>query len=484
MDTKIKYKTLLLAAAFLIISFLSVELARSASGGSPATASSLDEQTRQLSHDIYKQLIEINTTHSVGSTTTAAEAMAARLRAAGFPDADIKVLGPNDRKGNLVARIHGTGARKPILFICHLDVVEANRADWSLDPFIFTEKDGYFYGRGTEDVKDGDAFLMTTFIRLKKENYQPDRDLILALTADEEGGPDNGVDWLLKNHRDLIEAEFAINPDAGTFEMDQGKKLLVGVQAGEKVYQDFELKVTSAGGHSSLPTADNAIDDLAEALTRLAQYKFSFQLTEVTRAYFEREANIVGGQVGADMKAILRDPPDEAALSRLSAVPFYNARLRTTCVPTILEGGHAPNALPAMARANVNCRILPGHSPEEIQGILAKVIDSKCVEISMVQGGILARPGAAMGLEPQVMKPLEKASAEMWPGVPVVPVLDSGASDGAISRAAGIPTYGVAGAFIDLNDDRSHGRDERLPVQSFYEGVQFYYLFIKALSTP
>jgi acetylornithine deacetylase/succinyl-diaminopimelate desuccinylase-like protein len=450
---------------------------------------SLDPATRELSRDIFKQLIEINTSHSVGSTTVAAEAMARRLSAAGFPSDDVKILvGSNPKRGNLVARYRAPASaahKKPILFICHLDVVEANRSDWSLDPFTFTEKDGYFYGRGTEDIKDGDTFLVTSFIRLKKEGYQPDRDLILALTADEEGGPDNGVDFLIKNHRDLIDAEFVINPDAGDFEMDHGKKLVVGVQAAEKLYQDFTLKVTSPGGHSSLPTSDNAIDDLAEGLSRLAQYKFPVQLSELTRAYFAREADIVGGQDGADMKAILRDPPDQGAVDRLSATPFYNARLRTTCVPTLLSGGHAPNALPALATANVNCRILPGHSPEEVQATLVKVVDSKRIEISPVlSGGIIARAAPPSPLTDAIMKPLEKASAEMWPGVPVIPVLDSGASDGAIARAAGLPTYGVPGAFIDINDDRSHGRDERLPVSSFYEGVQFYYLFIKALSSP
>ena len=471
------------------VSLLAGALMMSAGVGVYAQQNKLDEGTRKLSREIFKQLIEINTSHSVGSTTTAAEAMAARLREAGFPAEDVQVLVPesNPKKGNMVARFRASAGgehKKPILFICHLDVVEANRSDWSVDPFTFLEKDGYFYGRGTEDIKDGDAFLVTSFIRLKKENYQPDRDLILALTADEEGGPDNGVDWLLKNHRDLVDAEFILNPDGGTFEMEHGKKLLAGVQAAEKVYQDFELKVTSPGGHSSLPTADNAIDDLAEGLTRLAHYKFPVQLSEVTRAYFERESKIVGGQVGADMMAILKNPPDQAALDRLSASPFYNARLRTTCVPTMLKGGHAQNALPAEATANVNCRMLPGHSTEEIEASLKKVIDSKRIEIKPVQSGIAARPGPASPLQPAVMKPLEKAVEEEWPGVPVVPVLDSGATDGAISRAAGIPTYGVAGAFIDQDDDRSHGRDERLPVESFYEGVQFYYLFIKALSTP
>jgi len=445
----------------------------------------IDDATKQLSHDIFKELIEINTTDSVGSTTVAAQAMAKRLLDAGFPASDVQVLGPNDRKGNLVARLHGTGARKPILFICHLDVVEARREDWSLDPFKFTEKDGYFYGRGTEDIKEGDAILITTLIRLKREGYKPDRNIILALTADEEGGTSNGVEWLLKNHRDLIDAEFVINPDAGDFEMDEGKRILVGIQASEKLYADFQLEVHNKGGHSSLPEPDNAIYQLAEGLTRLEHYTFPFELNEVTRAYFAKEADIVGGATGADMKAILRTPPDEAAAARLSREPFHNARLRTTCVATRLDAGHANNALPGTARAIVNCRILPGHTRDEIRAQLIKILAEPEINATPVDS-----TGAALGenppstLRPDVMGPLERVVNQMWPGVPVVPVLDAGASDGIHTRAVGIPTYGLPGVFIDLNDDRSHGRDERLPVASFYEGVDFYYRFTKALTSP
>jgi acetylornithine deacetylase/succinyl-diaminopimelate desuccinylase-like protein len=449
----------------------------------PARAQ-VDDATKQLAHDIFKQLIEINTTDSVGNVTTAAEAMAKRLRDAGFPDGDIQVVGPNDRKKNMVARIHGTGARKPILFICHLDVVEARRDDWSVDPFVFLEKDGYFYGRGTEDVKDGDAFLMTTFIRLKKEGYKPAGDLILALTADEEGGASNGVDWLLKNHRDLIEAEFIVNPDAGDFEMDKGKRLSVGIQASEKLYTDFQLEVRNKGGHSSLPVPDNAIYQLSEGLARLGHYTFPFELNEVTHAYFTKEADLAGGEEGGDMKAIVKTPPDQEAIARLSKIPFYNARMRTTCVATRLEAGHANNALPGFARANVNCRILPGHSPAEIREQIVKILDEPAISVTQQDSsGLGPKANPPSPLRPDVMGPLEKVASEMWPGVPVVPVMDAGASDGAISRAAGIPTYGVPGAFIDLNDDRSHGRDERLPVASFYEGVDFYYRYMKALTS-
>ena len=444
----------------------------------------LTDATKQLARDIYKQLIEINTTDSVGSTTVAAEAMAQRLRDAGYAASDVQVLGPNARKGNLVARLHGTGAQKPMLLICHLDVVEARREDWSMDPFQFIEKDGYFYGRGSGDIKDGDAILMTAMIRLKQEGFKPDRDIILALTADEEGGTSNGVEWLIKNHRDLIDAEFILNPDAGDFELDKGKKLLVGIQAAEKLYQDFDLKVTNPGGHSSLPGKENAIYELAEGLTRLEHYQFPFELSEVTREYFKREADIVGGSTGADMKAILKTPPDEAAVARLSESPFYNARMRTTCVATRLEGGHANNALPGMARANVNCRILPGHTPNEVQATLEKVLANPQISVSQVAAsGSGLRSNPLSTLRPDVMSAIEKVTADMWPGVPVVPVLDAGASDGAISRAAGFPTYGIPGVFMDVDDDRSHGRDERIRVASFYEGVDFYYRLIKALST-
>jgi acetylornithine deacetylase/succinyl-diaminopimelate desuccinylase-like protein len=441
---------------------------------------------QQMAHDIFKQLIEINTTDSVGSTTEAAEAMAAWLRGAGFSGDDVQVLVPsNPRRGNLVARIHGTGARKPVLFICHLDVVEAHREDWTMDPFKFIEKDGYFYGRGTEDIKEGDALLMTTFIRLKKEGYRPDRDLILALTADEEGGDFNGVDWLLNNHRELIDADFVINPDAGDFEMDQGKKLTVGIQASEKLYQDYEVKTENPGGHSSLPRPDNAIYELAGGLLRLERTQFPFELNDVTREYFAREADIVGGATGADMKAVVQTPPDAAAIKRLSAVPYYNSRMRTTCVATRMDAGHANNALPGTARANVNCRILPGHTPDEIQQTLMQIMADPKISVEKTTVlGAGSRPNPPSPLRPDVMRAIERVAGEMWPGVPVVPVMDAGASDGAITRAIGMPTYGVPGVFVDINDDRSHGRDERLPVTSFYEGVDFFYHLIRALSSP
>ena len=323
----------------------------------PATAQ-IDSATKSLARDIFQQLIEINTTDSVGSTTVAAEAMAKRLRDAGFPDSDVVVMGPNERKGNMVARLHGTGKHKPVLLIGHLDVVEASREDWTTDPFKFTEKDGYFYGRGTQDMKESDAIMVTTLIRMKQEGFKPDRDIILALTADEEGGKSNGVDWLLKNHRDLVDAEFVLNPDGGGIDTEHGKAVDMTVDASEKLYSDYQLVATNKGGHSSLPVPDNAIYHLSDALVKLQHYSFPFELNEVTRAYFKRMSELETGPTGKEMKAILTTPPDSESVTKLSRDPLYNSTMRTTCVATRLTAGHANNALPQMAQANVNCRIL------------------------------------------------------------------------------------------------------------------------------
>jgi len=449
-----------------------------------------NDATRQLARDIFKQLIEINTTDSVGSTTVAAEAMAQRMREAGFPAADVVVMGPNDRKGNMVARFHGTGGKKPVLLIGHLDVVEARREDWTTDPFQFVEKDGFYYDRGTQDMKSGDAIWITTLIRLKREGYQPDRDLILALTADEEGGQSNGVDWLLKNHRDLIDAEFVLNADGGGVDTVQGKPLIVSMDATEKLYADYQLKVTNPGGHSSLPVPDNAIYHLADGLSRVERYQFPFELTAVTRAFFERMAIVESGQTAADMRAIVKNPPKAAAIARLSADPLWNATMRTTCVATRLDAGHANNALPQMARANVNCRILPGHSREGVRQMLVKVLADPNIEVRYVTTGSRAADSEAnakalppVSLRPEVMETLDRVAAEMWPGAPVVPTMSTGASDGVYTNAAGMPTFGISGLAIDTDDVRAHGKDERLGVDSYYRGVDFYYRYLKALTS-
>ena len=326
----------------------------------------LDKANRQLAHEILKELIEINTTDSVGNVTTASEAMAKRLRAAGYADSDIFIGGPNDRKKNLVVRLRGTGAKKPVLMMGHLDVVEAHREDWTSDPFQLVEKDGYFYARGTEDMKASDAIYVLTMMRLKQEGYKPDRDIILALTADEEGGKSNGVDWLIKNHRELVDAEFALNADAGGVVTEKGRPFVVAMGASEKLYADYTLEVTNPGGHSSLPRPDNAIYGLSDALVKLQHYRFPFELNDVTREFFAQTSKVQTGQTAADMLAVTKTPPDQAAIERLSKDPFYNSTMHTTCVATRLEAGHANNALPQRATANVNCRILPGHSRDEI----------------------------------------------------------------------------------------------------------------------
>lgn len=455
-----------------------------------AASAQLDDQTRQLSHDIFKQLIEINTTDSVGNITTASEAMAQRFRDAGFPDSDLYIGGPNDRKKNLVVRLHGTGKHKPVLLIGHLDVVEARREDWTTDPFQFVEKDGFFYGRGTQDMKGGDAAMVTTLIRMKKEGYQPDRDIILALTADEEGGKSNGVDWLLTNQRSLVDAEFVLNHDGGGVETDNGKPVMMVVDATEKVYADFELTVTNPGGHSSIPVPDNAIYHLASGLVRLEHYKFPFELNNVTRAYYERISKVEKGQRASDMKAILKTPPDQKAVDRLSQDPIDNSTLHTTCVATRLSGGHANNALPQQAHANVNCRILPGHTPAEVQAELEKVFADPKIKVTNL--GVLGeattqgtdRKGyAPPPLRPDVFEPLEKIAAEMWPGAPVIPDMATGASDGIYTNAAGLPTYCVSGLALERSDVRAHGKDERIGIESFYKGVDFYYRYLKALTT-
>ncbi|HKD12992.1 MAG TPA: M20/M25/M40 family metallo-hydrolase [Candidatus Angelobacter sp.] len=437
----------------------------------------------QIAHDIFKELIEINTTDTpAGNVTTAAEAMAARFRAAGFPAEDINVIGALPNKKNLVIRLHGRGQGKPILFLGHLDVVEALRKDWSMDPFKLNEVDGFFYGRGTSDIKQGDTVLVANFLRLKKEGWLPSRDLILALTADEEGGQSNGVQWLIANHRDLINAEYCINTDAGNFESKNGKRLLMGMQTSEKNYVDFRLEVKSNGGHSSRPVkGENAIYHLAQGLARLAEFDFPISLNETTRGFFERTAALETPATAADFRAVIGNDKTkaEAAARHLSAAPYFNALLRTTCVATRLEGGHANNALPQTAAANVNCRMLPQDSLQNVQTTLTRVLADDRISVS-VAGEFVPAPASA--INPAIVHTLEGLSARLYGRLPIVPVMDNGASDGKYLRIAGIPAYGVPGVFSDVDDDRAHGKDERIGVKDFYDGVDFYYDFIKALA--
>jgi acetylornithine deacetylase/succinyl-diaminopimelate desuccinylase-like protein len=433
---------------------------------------------QHLVRDIYAELIAIDTTEAHGNTTKAAEAVAAHLRVAGFTDDAIRILGPKPAKGNLVARLGGNGQKKPILLLAHLDVVEAKREDWSVEPFELLERDGFFYGRGSLDDKAMAAIFTGIMMRMKRDGVQPNRDVILALTADEEGGPDNGVDWLLKNHRDLVNAAFVIN-EGGGGRIRADRYLLNGVQAAEKTYTNFRLEVTNKGGHSSLPTRDNAIYRLAHALTRIEAFDFPVELNEVTRSFFAAAAKIEGSGLGADLAAVLVEPPPAGAVERLAQQPEYNALMRTTCVATLLDAGHAPNALPQTAGANVNCRVLPGHKPAEVRNTLVEVIDDDQVSVTETEAAVAA---PASPLDAELMQTITKISEEMWPRVPVVPTMSAGATDSRYFRNAGIPAYGVSGLFVDVDDIRAHGRDERLGVKQFYEGNEFLSRLVAALT--
>jgi acetylornithine deacetylase/succinyl-diaminopimelate desuccinylase-like protein len=449
-------------------------------------------EDRQLARAIFKELIEINTTDTpLGNVTTATKAMQKRFLDAGFPAEDVHLLGPDARKMNLVVRLRaaGTPAEKPVVFLCHIDVVEALRADWSTDPFQFIEKDGYYYGRGTQDMKESDAALVATFLRLHREGYKPKRDLILALTADEEGGKFNGADWLVKEHRDLVDAAFVINPDSGGVELDHGRTVVADVEATEKVYSDYQVTATNRGGHSSIPRPDNAIYELTTALKKLAAYSFPFEMNEVTRTYFKNLASQETGDTAADMQAILATPPDLAAAARLSASePSFNSNFRTTCVATRLLAGHANNALPQSAQANVNCRIFPGHSPEEIrQQLIGLFGDDKLTVKYVSDAGVVAEtaPERKAMVPPapikEVFEPLTRLTQAIWPGTPVTPVMENGASDSIYFALAGIPCYGYSAIALERDDDRAHGQDERLPVDSYWKSLDFFYSFAKAL---
>jgi acetylornithine deacetylase/succinyl-diaminopimelate desuccinylase-like protein len=445
-------------------------------------ALSQDKNTeyQRLARDIFKELIEINTTSRYGSTK-AAEAMAARLRSAGFPDNDIQVIGPDQQHKNMVLRYRGTGKLKPVVFICHLDVVEAFREDWTDDLFTFLEKDGYFYGRGTTDVKNDDASLIANIIRLKKEIYMPNRDIIIALTADEEMGNANGVDWLITNHRDLIDADFCINPDGGGGDLKNGKPVNMSIQTSEKIYVSFRLEVKNKGGHSSLPVKDNAIYSLASGLTRLANYDFPVRLNETTRSYFEKIVAGESGQVKSDILAILMTTPDTAATRRLAASSaYYNAMMRTTCVATMLSAGHAENALPQTAQAIINCRMLPDDTPDNVMSAIKTVLADG--QISVIRLNI-SFSAPLSPLREDVTEPVNQISSSMWPGVNVTPIMSTGATDGRYLRSQGISVYGVSGMYGDMDDVRAHGKDERIGVKEFYDGVEFMYRFIKALSS-
>ena len=435
------------------------------------TASALTPH-QQLTREIYKQIIEINSGDKTGSVTPVALALAQRFRDAGIPDSDIFVGGPRPEKHNVVARIHGRpgSTHKPLLLLAHIDVVEALKADWSpeFDPFVFTEKDGYYYGRGTSDDKAMAAIFTANVFRLKREGYVPDRDIIIALTADEEGGTANGVDWLIQNHRNLVDAGVVLNEGGGGVTRD-GKPFFNTVQATEKVFANITLRVTNPGGHSSVPRADNAITSLADALSKVGRYSFPIQFNEVTRAFFTRTADVEAPAMGRAMRALVANPKDLAAAKVVTSDPRYNSMLRTTCVATLLKGGHAENALPQLAEANVNCRMFPGDTPEGTRAALEKIVRDTTVHVLATRDDRPPEPPTP--LLPEVMGPITRITHEMFGDIPVIPTMSTGATDSRYFRQINVPAFGVSGLFADpAVDARAHGRDERMRVQSFYEG--------------
>lgn len=435
----------------------------------------------QLTRAIHKELVEFDTTTATGDTLAPAQAMARRLKAAGFPEADVQVLSPAPRKGNLVARLHGSGRRKPILLMAHLDVVPAKRDDWNTDPFKLVEKDGYLYGRGSMDDKFMASVWVATMIRYRQEGYVPDRDLILVLETDEEILDENelGIRWLLKNHHDLIDAEFAIN-EGGNVNVRKGKVLSNTVQTSEKVSYHFSLEVKNKGGHSSLPAKDNAIYHLAEGLARLGRFSFPVDLNETTRAYFARTAALETGQLAADLAAVAAPVPDPAAAERLSTTPLFNAQLRTTCVATMLDGGQAVNALPQSARARINCRMLPTEKVADIEATLNRVLDDSQISVKLISKPTLSAPSP---MSPEIIDAISATSKSFWPNAPVIPYMSTGATDGAPLRNAGIATYGHSGMALDIDDLRMHGNDERVSAKAFSDGREYLYRLVTVLSS-
>jgi acetylornithine deacetylase/succinyl-diaminopimelate desuccinylase-like protein len=438
---------------------------------------------QKLTFDIFKELVEIDTTTASGDTARAADAMARRLRDAGFPEADIQVFSPAPRKGNLVARLRGTGALRPMLLLAHIDVVPASREDWSYDPFKLTEQDGYFYGRGTGDDKFMAATFIANLIRFRQENFKPDRDIIVVLETDEEILDRNamGIQWLLQNHRDLIDAEFALN-EGGSVGLKEGKPIRNSVQTSEKISIGFQLDVRNKGGHSAVPGKDNAIYRLAEGLSRMSKFAFPLALNETTRLYLERIAQIEGGQIAADIRTVLSGSPDpatSAAAARLSDDPAYNAILRTTCVATMLEAGTAINALPQLASAKVNCRILPTETVGQTKATLERVLADDQILVTQLGTPTLSAPSP---LRDDILGPITKLSAEFFPGAVVLPTMSAGATDGSYLRNAGIPTYGHSGLAGDVHEFRAHGKDERVLVRSFFAGSEYLYRLTKTLS--
>jgi len=461
-------------------SALAAAMALAAGAATHAADNMPPAQYQVLSHDILKQLVEIDSTHAHGSLV-AAQAVARRALDAGFAPGDVSVLAPADHptKGNVVIRLHGKGKGKPLLIIGHLDVVEANPRDWTTDPFKLVEKDGFFYGRGTEDMKGDDALTLTALIRMKQEGYVPDRDIIAAFTADEEGGGDaNGVQWLFAAHRDLVDSDLALNVDGDGGATKNGKHYYIGVETSEKLYATYELETTNKGGHSSLPRADNAIYQLTAGLQKLAAYRFPLHLTDTTRRYFGQIAQLHEGDQRADMLAVA-GPTPEAAAARLSQDPVENALLRTTCVATMLRAGEGESALPSRARATVQCRLIPGETPEQTKAVLEQVVGDPGIHVTIDEP---IDPSPETALTADVLARYQRAADSMWPNSLIIPDMSPGASDSVYARSAGVPSYCSGAIFFDIDDSRAHGRDERVGMHEFYEGGEYVYRLLKVMA--
>lgn len=428
---------------------------------------------QQAFRAIYEELVEIDSSPSTGSCTRAANAMAAHLRAAGYPASDVQVVIPPNapEDGNVVAVLRGSSRNRGVLLLAHIDVVDARREDWERDPYTLVEENGFFYGRGTADDKAMAAVWVDLMVRLRRENFRPRRDIRMALTCGEEtSNRVNGVEYLLAHNRQWLQAQFALNEGAGGLLAEDGRYIALNVQAGEKIHQVYTLEVTNPGGHSSRPRPDNAIYQLARGLERLSAYQFPVELNPVTRTLFERMAPITGGEAGRQMAALARNPNDREAQAYLARDPTFNSLMRTTCVATQLEAGHAPNALPQRARATLSCRVLQGHTPEEVQAQLQAAVGDPEIQVAIVR----RREGSrAPPLTRQIMAPIERAAARQWPGVPIIPIMTPGATDGRFLNTAGIPTYGVSGMFSTAGETNAHGLNEKIRVRSLYEGRDF-----------
>ena len=440
--------------------------------------------TQQTARDIFRELVEINTSVTTGNITAGAVAMAARFRAAGIPDSDIFIGGPRPERHNVVARLRGKNpaGRKPLLLLAHLDVVEALKADWSpeFDPFRFTEKDGYYYARGVADDKAMASIFVANLFRMRAEGFVPDRDIIIALTADEESGPFNGVAWLTAEHRALVDAGIVIN-EGGEGTLRNGKPIANYIELAQKITTNYTLKAVNRGGHSSVPRTDNAITSLADALAKVGRHRFPVQLSDVTRAFFIETAKVEAPRMATAMRALVADPSDRAALATVTGDDEYNTILRTTCVATMLSGGHATNALPQLAEANVNCRIYPTESAEVVRAALERVIADTTVQV-VIKTQRPSSPPAAMSAE--IMEAVTQATREVFGDIPVIPTMLAGATDSRFFRSLGIPAYGVSGLFMDpTTDARAHGRDERMRIQSYFEGQEFLYRLTKSLAS-